>query len=191
MSLQNIGQESDHAGSPLQTASQTVGPFFAYGLTAEQYHYDFTQIADGIIAKEGTPGERIHLIGRLFDGQGMPIPDAMMEIWQPDIKGFGRFGTGTDPQFRFHFETVKPKSIDDQAPHLVLIILMRGLLVHAYSRLYFSDEVVANAQDAVLNSVPAERRATLIAERKEINNRIEYHLDIHMQGELETVFFDV
>lgn len=175
----------------LQTPSQTVGPFFAYGLTAQQYRYDFTQIADGILADEGVPGERIHLIGRLFDGQNQPIPDAMIEIWQPDIKGFGRFGTGTDPQFRFHFETVKPQSVDGQAPHLSLIILMRGLLVHAYSRIYFSDESAANAQDEVLNTVPTERRTTLIAHRQEINNRIEYHLDIHMQGELETVFFDV
>lgn len=190
-SLQNTGKESDHKGSQLQTPSQTVGPYFAYGLTAAQYGYDFDQIANDVLVADDVPGDRIHIVGRVFDGKNEVIPDAMIEVWQPDIKAFGRMGTGTDPKNRFHFETVKPQSVDGQAPHLVVIVLMRGLLVHAYTRIYFSDEVAKNAQDAVLNSVPAERRDTLIAQKQIVNGRTEYHFDIRMQGELETVFFDV
>ena len=107
------------------------------------------------------------------------------------IKGFGRVGTGTDPQNLFHFETVKPQRLGGQAPHLSVIVLMRGLLVHAYTRIYFSDEDAANAEDEVLNTVPSERRPTLIAQKQIVNGRLEYHFDIHMQGEAETVFFDV
>ncbi|AEE52830.1 protocatechuate 3,4-dioxygenase subunit alpha [Haliscomenobacter hydrossis] len=190
-SSQNTGEEGDHKGSPLQTPSQTVGPYFAYGLTAAQYLYDFDQIANDVLVGDDTPGERIHIVGRVFDGENNLIPDAMIEVWQPDIKAFGRMGTGTDPKNRFLFETVKPQSMDGQAPHLALIVLMRGLLVHAYTRIYFSDEAATNAQDAVLNSVPRERRHTLIAQRHEMNGRTEYHFDIYMQGEVETVFFDV
>lgn len=190
-SLQNTGKEGDHKGSQLQTPSQTVGPYFAYGLTAAQYGYDFDQIANDVLVADDVPGDRIHIVGRVFDGKNELIPDAMIEVWQPDIKAFGRIGTGTDPKHRYHFETIKPQSLDEQAPHLVLIVLMRGLLVHAYTRIYFSDEAATNAQDFVLNSVPAERRDTLIAQKQIVNGRTEYHFDIHMQGEAETVFFDV
>ncbi len=175
----------------LQTPSQTVGPYFAYGLTAAQYGYDFDQIANDVLVPDDLPGDRIHIVGRVFDGQNTTIPDAMLELWQPDIEAFGRIGTGTDPKHRYHFETIKPQSHDGQAPHLVLIVLMRGLLVHAYTRIYFSDEAATNAQDVVLNSVPQERRHTLIAQRHQVNGHTEYHFDIYMQGELETVFFDV
>lgn len=175
----------------LQTPSSTVGPYFAYGLTAAQYGYDFDQIANDVLVSDNVPGDRIHIVGRVYDGENVPIPDAMLELWQPDIQALGRIGTGTDPKHRYHFETIKPQSLDGQAPHFVLIVLMRGLLVHAYTRIYFSDETAANAEDEVLNTVPSERRTTLIAERKEVNGRLEYHFDIHMQGEFETVFFDV
>lgn len=191
-----------------QTPSQTVGPYFAYGLTAEQYGYPHTQIASGRMADEATAGERIRLIGRVLDGAGVAIPDAMIEVWQADaagrypdargakgnaaFTGFGRQGTGTDPDNRFVFDTVKPGRVDaDQAPHLTLIVFMRGLLSHAYTRAYFSDEAAANATDPVLAAVPAERRATLIAERVEGASPPTYRFDIHMQGDRETVFFDV
>jgi protocatechuate 3,4-dioxygenase alpha subunit len=183
----------------LQTPSSTVGPYFAYGLTAAQYGYDFDQIANDVLVAERSrsvvsddvSGDRIYIVGRVFDGNNEIIPDAMIEVWQPDIKGFGRVGTGTDPKNRFHFETVKPQRLDGQAPHLSVIVLMRGLLVHAYTRIYFSDEAAANAEDEVLNSVPSERRPTLIAQKQIVNGRLEYHFDIYMQGETETVFFDV
>ena len=192
-----------------QTPSQTVGPFFAYGLTAEQYGYPFDQVAGEGIAGEAAPGERIRISGRVLDGEGKPIPDALIEIWQADaagryahpadrrgsnagFSGFGRHGTGTDPENCFLFETVKPGPLGDgQAPHVSVLVFMRGLLTHAYTRLYFSDEADANARDPVLLSVPAERRRTLIAEREETDSGPLYRFDIRMQGEGETVFFDV
>lgn len=195
-----------------QTPSQTVGPFFAYGLTPEQYGYPFKSIEGGILVRSGTEGERIRIEGRVFDGEGAVIGDAMIEIWQanahgrynhreddrkhnlldPDFKGFGRAGTGTDPDNRFIFHTVKPGSVGDgQAPHISVVVFMRGLLTHAYTRIYFSDEAAANAADPVLAAVPAERRSTLVAIRDETPGGIVYRFDIHMQGERETVFFDV
>ena len=189
-----------------QTPSQTVGPFFAYGLTPEQYGYPFTSIADGRMAEEGASGEHIRVIGQVLDGEGVAISDAMVEIWQADAQGhyarprepasntgfsgFGRHGTGTDPENRFIFDTVKPGTVDaEQAPHINVIVFMRGLLTHAYTRLYFSDEADANARDPVLNSVPEDRRRTLIANRQDDGRT--YRFDIRMQGDDETVFFDV
>jgi protocatechuate 3,4-dioxygenase, alpha subunit len=175
----------------LQTPSQTVGPYFAYSLTPEQYGYDLTQICDGNIVDENADGAYIQIIGKVLDGKNQPINDAMIEFWQSDIQKIGRFGTGTDPQNRFIFKTVKPKSVEGQAPHLNVIVLMRGLLVHAYTRLYFSDEAAANATDTVLNSVPADRRNTLIAQLENRNGQKVYAFNIRMQGADETAFFDV
>jgi protocatechuate 3,4-dioxygenase alpha subunit len=195
--------------APKQTPSQTVGPYFSYGLTPEQYGYDFKEVAGSVLTDAGTEGERVRIEGRVFDGAGEAVGDAMIEIWQADaqgryahpadprgsnatFKGFGRVGTGTDPDQKFFFQTVKPGAPgEDQAPHLNLIVFMRGLPNHAYTRLYFSDEAEANGRDPVLATVPAERRHTLIAEREQTVEGIVYRLDIHMQGENETVFFDV
>ena len=188
-----------------QTPSQTVGPYFAYGLTSEQYQYSHTQIADGnLIKDEKLKGERIVINGRVFDGEGNIIPDAMIEIWQadadgkypgPEVKdrftGFGRQGTGTAADGSFLFNTIKPGRVGSAAPHINVIVFMRGLQTHAYTRVYFSDELAANQQDAVLNSVDAKRRITLIAQRTESGGGIEYRYDIYMQGERETIFFDV
>src|SRR5918999_3766075 len=133
-----------------QTPSQTLGPFFAYALTPEQYRYPFSSIAGGGLASNDTDGERIRIEGRVLDGDGQPISDALIEIWQADaqgryahpldprssnasFQGFGRVGTGTDPGCRFVFETMKPASVDGtQAPHVNVTVLMRGLLLHAY-----------------------------------------------------------
>lgn len=192
-----------------QTPSQTVGPFFAYALAPEQYGYDFASIVGGSLIEGDVPGQRIRIEGRVLDGKGEVVPDAMIEIWQADgegryahpadprgsniaFKGFGRIGTGTDPESRFIFDTIKPGSVDGkQAPHVNVILFMRGLLLHAYTRIYFSDEAAANARDPVLASVPAERRKTLIAIKDETSADVVYRLDIHMQGPDETVFFDV
>ena len=167
----------------LETPSQTVGPFFAYGLTAEQYNYDFTQWFDGnLLAKNGknTEGGIITIKGQVLDGNGAPIPDAVIEFWQEDIKTFGRFGTGTDPQNRFIFETVKPVSQNGQAPYITVVVFMRGLLVHAFTRLYFSDEKQKNKQDEILNLVPKNRRNTMIANKIERQGRVEYEFNIAM-----------
>lgn len=193
-----------------QTPSQTVGPFFSYGLSPEQYNFtQMSSIAGGEIADEDEPGEHVKLVGTIYDGKGVPVSDALVEIWQPDAQGrfahptdgrqkntpftgFGRYGTRTDPKNRFIFTTVKPgASVEGEAPHINMIIMMRGLLSHAYTRVYFSDEAAANATDPVLQTVPVDRRDTLIAKREESSAGIMYRFDIHMQGDRETVFFDV
>jgi protocatechuate 3,4-dioxygenase alpha subunit len=191
-----------------QTPSQTVGPYFAYGLTAEQYGYDFNSIAGANLTDDETEGERIHIVGRVLDGEGNAVDDAMIEIWQADdqgryahpadphgsnlaFKGFGRYGTGTDAERRFMFETIKPGSVEGQAPHITMCVMCRGMLSHAFTRIYFSDEAAANAGDAGLATVPDDRRATLIAEREETVAGIVYRFDVHLQGGKETVFFDL
>ena len=157
---------------------------------------------------DNTPGQRIRIEGRVFDGEGQVVPDAMIELWQADgegryahpadprgsnvgFKGFGRMGTGTDSESRFVFDTIKPGPVDSaQAPHINVIVFARGMLLHAFTRLYFSDETAANARDAVLASVPEARRHTLIAKRDD-NSAGLYRFDICLQGSDETVFFDV
>ena len=197
---------------PKQTPSQTLGPFFAYGLTPGQYGYGYRSLAAAEIARESTDGERIRIIGRVLDGEGQPLPDALIEIWQanahgrynhpaddrrdnlldPDFKGFGRCGTGTRADACFVFDTVKPGPVGDgQAPHLNVIVMARGMLSHAFTRIYFSDEAEANAADPVLVQVGSERRGTLIAERDATAAGTVYRHDIRLQGDGETVFFDV
>jgi protocatechuate 3,4-dioxygenase alpha subunit len=191
-----------------QSPSQTVGPYFAYGLTPEQYGYDFAAIAGNRLADEIVAGERIRILGHVLDGAGDAVDDAMVEIWQADaegryahpadprgsnlaFEGFGRFGTGTDPEQRFIFETVKPGPVEGQAPHITVCVMARGMLSHAFTRIYFSDEETANAADPVLASVPEERRATLVAAREESQAGVVYRFDVHLQGDKETVFFDL
>ena len=194
-----------------QTPSQTVGPFFAYGLTAEQYGYPYDSLMNQLLVSPNTPGERVFITGRIFDGNGVPIPDALIELWQADpqgnyrteaiehntitqtdrgFMGFGRMGTGTLPDGQFLFTTLKPGATDDgSAPHINVMLLMRGSLRNLYTRLYFPDEPAANAQDALLNAVLPERRATLLAHRQEVNGQQHYVFDMYMQGPNETVFF--
>lgn len=172
-----------------QTPSQTVGPYFAYGLTPEQYLYDFKSLVGNQMVNPIDQKNTITIVGKVFDGEGVVIPDAMIEVWQNDGENqlFGRFGTGTDAENRFVFHTIKPASVNGQAPYLTVIVFMRGQLIHSYTRLYFSDEAALNEQDEALNSVPVERRNTLIATQ----NGSVYEFNIRMQGEGETVFFEV
>ncbi|WP_394777600.1 protocatechuate 3,4-dioxygenase subunit alpha [Undibacterium sp.] len=191
-----------------QTPSQTVGPYFAYGLTPQQYNYDMPSIFDAVIADNNAKGEHIQIIGQVLDGAGKPVGDAMLEFLQADadghyisstdeivangFTGYARIGTGTDAQQRYTLHTVKPGVVNPgQAPHINIIVFMRGLLVHAYTRLYFDDETRANSEDDILNSVPVERRHTLIARREPQAGTMVYRFDIQMQGPEETVFFDV
>ena len=187
------------------TPSQTVGPFFAYGLTARQYGYAYTSLFNENLLDSDQA--LIQITGRIFDGQGNVISDAMIELWQADqnghyplepvhypnqpdsFKGFGRLGTGTTGDFSFAFTTCKPgRASAQEAPHINVILFMRGSLRTLYTRLYFSDEIEANATDGLLNGVTEDRRHTLIAERTG-NGR--YTFDIYMQGDNETVFFDL
>jgi len=192
------------------TPSQTVGPFFKYGLTpSRQYAWN-----DAFTANLVTPdasGDRIRVEGTVYDGDGAPVPDCMLEVWQADaqgrfsdpqdqralpntaFRGFGR--CGTDGEGRYSFDTIKPGSVPDpdgkpQAPHLLLAVFARGMLRHLYTRIYFDGEA-ANSSDAVLALVPADRRATLIAKRQPGNGGAVYKLDLRLQGGEETVFFDV
>lgn len=187
-----------------QTPSQTVGPFYAIGLTRKPMN---------VMATDSTQGERIRIEGQVFDGDGVAIPDVMVEIWQansygrynhPDDKqekpldatftGWGR--SGTDEKCFYSFETIKPGPVpgnDDsvQAPHVNVVVFARGMLVHAFTRIYFADEKL-NDSDPVLQSVKNKaRRRTLIAARTEKNSKTVYRVDIRLQGEGETVFFDM
>lgn len=196
------GQDSTVTQLLGQTPSQTVGPFFAYGLTPQQYGYDWVSIAGGDMADEATPGDRITLEGQVFDGAGKPIADAMIEIWQADgtgafateqgrntrFTGFGRVGTGMLGDGLFRFTTVKPGvSVAGEAPHINIIVTMRGLLMHAFTRVYFDGDG-RNDTDPVLAQVPPERRGTLLARQTSPGT---WRFDIHMQGDAETVFFDL
>lgn len=173
----------------IQTPSQTVGPYFAYGLTPEQYLYDFKSLVSNRIINSDENADLITIKGKVFDGENNPIPDAMIELWQNDgeQKFFGRFGTGTDVENHFVFKTTKPKSFEGHAPYVTLIVFMRGQLIHSYTRVYFSDEEELNAEDAILNGVSVERRNTIIAQKKAGF----YEFNIYMQGQNETVFFAV
>lgn len=193
-----------------QTPSQTIGPYFAYGLTPRQFGYPANAIASNSTVSPGIAGDRIRVTGRVLDGAGDPINDAMLEIWQanshgrynhpaddrrdnllePEFRGFARVGTESDGTYVF--DTVKPGTIGDgQAPHINLVVFMRGLLLHVYTRIYFADEAAANATDPALSSIEPSRRGTLLASREDTPGGAIYHLDIHMQGDQEMVFFDV
>jgi protocatechuate 3,4-dioxygenase alpha subunit len=192
------------------TPSQTVGPYFAYGLTPNG-KYDWNDAFNNNLVTPDTSGERIRVEGTVFDGDGVPVPDCMLEIWQADaqgrfsdpqdkralpntsFKGFGRIGT--DAKGGYAFDTIKPGVVPDpdgkpQAPHILLAVFARGMLLHNYSRIYFDGEA-ANAADPVLALVPAERRSTLIATRQPGSGNAIYRFDVHLQGDNETVFFDV
>ncbi len=184
------------------TTSQTVGPFFRIGF--EWLHRDN-------MAGEGVSGERVTIQGRVFDGDGIPVPDAMLEIWQanahgkyahpedtqdkplePGFTGYGRVPVAADGAFRF--VTIKPGPVPGprgakQAPHLLVSVFMRGLLRRLVTRIYFPDDS-RNATDFILNLVEPERRSTLIARRIAGSpNTLEWN--VVLQGPDETVFFDL
>ena len=182
------------------TPSQTVGPYFAIGLPWPDGPHTLP---------EQTPGA-IKITGTVYDGAGEPVPDSLIEIWQADpegrfadlhgyggpsrldgFRGFARYGQ-EDGDGVFEIVTVKPGSVPGlggamQAPHIDVSVFARGMLHRCVTRIYFADEEDANALDPVLARVPAERRATLLAQRVEGG----YHFDIRLQGPGETVFFAV
>ena len=187
-----------------QTPSQTVGPFFSYGWTPQQYGYDHSDLVPGNLVKDGIQGEVITIQGIIYNGEGEEMKHAVVESWQADhagkytelvakdkFSGFGRIGTGRGDDASYRIRTIKPGQVDEQqAPHITLTIFSRGLMHHAYTRLYFSDEVEANAKDPLLQSLPDDRRYTLIAQRMEGEDEVTYRFDIHMQGDGETVFLE-
>jgi protocatechuate 3,4-dioxygenase, alpha subunit len=182
------------------TPSQTVGPYFAIGLPYEGQENAVTP---------DTPGA-IRISGTIYDGDGMPIPDHVIETWQADPDGkfadmHGYGGASTTPGFRgfarhaeedgqgnYQFVTVKPGRVpgpdhSTQAPHIAVTLMARGMLNRVVTRIYFADEAAANAEDVILQSVPEARRDTLLAQPTEDG----YRFDIRLQGDGETVFFDL
>jgi protocatechuate 3,4-dioxygenase, alpha subunit len=183
------------------STSQTIGPFFSIGLT---------RIKQDNLVGEGVSGERVTIAGRMFDGDGAPVPDGLLEIWQANahgkyahpeddqnksletgFKGYGR--VMTDDQGRFQFTTIKPGSVPApdgkaQAPHIAVSVFARGLEKRLVTRIYFPEEP-GNSSDFALNLVEPGRRETLIA-RKVANKSGTLEWNIILQGPGETVFFD-
>lgn len=186
------------------TPSQTVGPFFAYALTPQDYK--LTPLVGNDLRTEDAEGKPIRIEGKVYDGEGALVPDAMIEIWQADgnglyadprnsnkqFKGFGRCETKGGA---YSFETVYPGVVPgpdggQQAPHINVGIFARGLLLRLFTRIYFEGAPL-NRADPILNLVPEEARDTLIAKLKETSSAKDvYVFDIHLQGENETVFFE-
>jgi protocatechuate 3,4-dioxygenase alpha subunit len=188
------------------TASQTVGPFFHDCLMR-------TDAACDVLASDSTEGTHIRIAGRVLDGDGAGVPDAVLEIWQanhhgrynhpadkrdlpldPSFTGYGRIATQSDG--KFCFTTIKPGAIPfdrrrHQAPHISVAVLGRGLLNHLYTRIYFDDESLTQV-DPVLQRVAPERRQTIIARRSGESGRdVVYQMNIVLQGAGETVFFEI
>ncbi len=183
------------------TTSQTVGPYFKIGLQ---------WLNRDNVAGDGVSGERVTIQGRVLDGDGVPVPDAVVEVWQanahgkyahpedtqgkplePGFLGYGRIPANKDGAFRF--STIKPGPVPgpdgkEQAPHLVISVFMRGLLKRLVTRMYFPDDA-RNASDPVLNLVEPARRSTLIARKTGGAGSLEWN--VLLQGANETVFFDL
>lgn len=164
------------------TPSQTVGPFFGFALPWPAGPHAVAADAAGAI----------RIRGRVLDGAGAGVPDALVETWQTDPPTTDTFGgftrTPTDEEGRYELVTLKPGSVGGQAPHIDVSVFARGLLDRVVTRIYFADEAQANATDPVLASVVDERaRATLIAD----GDADGYVFDIRLQGEHETVFFTI
>ena len=156
----------------IPTPSQTVGPFFGYALPFE----------DGRRASASQPAVRIEC--QLLDGAGEPVPDGLVEIW--GAQQFARCRTDAEGAFNFIIEKpARGSTAGDEAPHLDVTIFARGLLRHLATRMYFPDELAANASDRVLSLIDPSRRHTLIAHSEGSMLRF----DIRLQGDSETVFF--
>ncbi len=162
---------------PDPTPPQTVGPFFAIGLPWP----------DGPAVVEPGSDGAIVLRGTVYDGEGAPVPDALIETWQTDpaspARGFGRCPTDTGG--RWEIVTRKPAAAGGEAPHVAVAVFARGLLDRVPTRIYFADEAEANGADPLLSALDPDRRATLIAAAEDGG----YRFDIHLQGDHETAFF--
>jgi protocatechuate 3,4-dioxygenase alpha subunit len=201
-----------------ETPSQTAGPYVHIGLIPNQAGFDIFENPFGSeVAGPGTKGERIRIEGRVLDGLGAPCRDVLIELWQanaagrynhpadtqadraldPAFRGWGRAGTDFETGL-FRFDTIKPGSVvgrrgfKPMAPHVNLWLVARGINIGLSTRMYFADEAAANAQDPVLRMIePAVRRDTLLAHRDARDGGPVYVFDIRLQGDRETVFFDI
>lgn len=204
-----------------ETASQTAGPYVHIGLAPLQTGLTvFEKNFGPVLTNDHTQGQRIRIEGRVFDGIGTVLKDVLIESWQanaqgkyahpadqqpgktidPHFRGWGRSCTDFDSGL-YSFSTIKPGLVTGRngrfmAPHINLWIVARGINLGLNTRLYFSDEAQANGHDAVLNLIEWEaRRATLVAQRQDdatpADGAVVYRFDIRLQGEGETVFFDI
>jgi protocatechuate 3,4-dioxygenase alpha subunit len=200
-----------------ESASQTAGPYVHIGLAPQAAGFDiFDNSFGSVIAGPDTKGERIRIEGTVIDGSGTPLRDVLIETWQANADGKynhpgdRQAGKAIDPSFRgwarscsdfetglYSIETIKPGSVMGRkgrpmAPHVNFWIVARGINIGLNTRMYFADEAEANARDPVINLIELEvRRKTLIAEREERDGQIVYRFDIRLQGDDETVFFDI
>jgi protocatechuate 3,4-dioxygenase alpha subunit len=203
-----------------QTPAQTLGPFFHQGLARTRQTFqlpwlcqDPLDVIGNVLVNERTEGQRIRVEGVVYDGLGQPMVDALVEVWQanthgrynspldtseraldPEFMGFGR--SPTNEKGGFSFISIKPGHVPwlgglEQAAHLNLILGARGMARHAFTRIYFEADAGLTT-DPVLARVPAARRHTLIARAgAEHNGTLTYRFDLHLQGENETVFFEL
>ena len=203
-----------------ETASQTAGPYVHIGLAPQQAGFAiFENNFGNVLVSPQTRGERIRIEGRVFDGIGTVLKDVLIEIWQANAEGRyahpadRQAGKALDPHFRgwgractdfetghYFFDTIKPGAVEGRngrtmAPHISAWIVARGINLGLNTRIYFSDEDAANAKDPVINLIEWEsRRKTLVAERTDRRSdagAAVYRFDIRLQGEDETVFFDI
>lgn len=197
-----------------ETPSQTAGPYVHIGLTPNFAEIKGVYPVDpgSTMLTPDTQGERIVVSGKIFDGAGAVVNDALVELWQadadgsyvtpmgpnsnsaPTFTGWGRQPTNGDGVFSF--ETIKPGAVagpdgKPMAPHVNLWIVARGINIGLQTRLYFEDEAEANATDFVLNKIMDPRRRTTLIARREAGQVPRYVLEIHLQGDRETVFFDM
>lgn len=201
-----------------ETPSQTAGPYVHIGLIPQQAGFEiFENPLGNVIAGRNTPGERIRIEGHVLDGLGSPCRDVLLELWQanaagrynhpgdqqadrqldPEFRGWGRSGTAFDTGI-YRFDTIKPgpvvgrRGYKPMAPHVNIWLVARGINIGLSTRVYFADETALNEQDPVLRMIePAVRRQTLLARREQRDGNVVYVFDIRLQGEQETVFFDV
>jgi protocatechuate 3,4-dioxygenase, alpha subunit len=201
-----------------ETPSQTAGPYVHIGLIPHQAGFDiFEKPFSNVLTERNTPGERIRIEGRVLDGLGAPCRDVLLEVWQANaagrynhpadqqtdkpldagFRGWGRTGTEFSSGL-YQFETIKPgpvigrRGYKPMAPHVNIWLVARGINIGLSTRMYFEDDVARNEQDPVLRMIePAIRRQTLLARRETRDTGIVYVFDIRLQGEQETVFFDV
>lgn len=210
----------DHLGHGYlpETPSQTAGPYVHIGLIPQQAGFEiFEQNFSNVLAGPNVQGEHIRIEGRIFDGAGSPAKDILVEIWQanaagrynhpadrqddkpldPHFRGWGRTGTDFETGV-YAFETVMPGPVAGRhgrkpmAPHVNLWLASRGMNIGLATRMYFDSRAALNVDDPVLNIIdPSTRRETLIARRADRAGVPTYVFDIHLQGDRETVFFDV
>lgn len=209
---------SEHVTYLKETSAQTAGPYVHIGLIPHQAGFDiFKRNFSNVLVRPETKGERIRIEGRVYDGTGAATKDVLLEIWQANaagrynhpadrqsskavdtgFRGWGRSGTDFETGL-YTFETIKPGRVAGRsghrpmAPHINFWLAARGINIGLSTRMYFSDEEAANREDPVLKIIEQpERRNTLIAQRQQRGSEVVYTFDIRLQGDGETVFFDV